>query len=273
MKQIISLEKEIAFKTMIGEITSISLEHDLSFINDSEVEGNLIISGTYKMTEASTLEESFNYRVPVEFMLTNSLVPEKRNIDINNFTYEIVNDEALFINVEILIEGLEKIEINDIENEDDKEDNKDIEDESKKKVLEEEKGKEEVRNDDAKENIEVLTTDVKDDLPSIDTIEKNENITSQEEKVVDKITETKKDEDVSSNQNNNKVMDSIFSAFANTNETYSTYSVYILREDDNLEEVIRKYKTTREELSEYNDLDNLKIGTKLIIPTTIEDDE
>ena len=62
MKQIISFEKEIAFKTMIGEITSISLEHDLSFINDSEVEGNLIISGTYKMTEASTLEESFNYR-------------------------------------------------------------------------------------------------------------------------------------------------------------------------------------------------------------------
>ncbi len=43
MKQIVTLEKEIAFKTMVGEISSISLEPDLSFINDSEIEGNLII--------------------------------------------------------------------------------------------------------------------------------------------------------------------------------------------------------------------------------------
>ena len=70
--------------------------------------------------------------------------------------------------------------------------------------------------------------------------------------------------------NNKQVMDSIFSAFANTDETYSTYSVYILREDDNLEEVMNKYNTNREALSEYNDLDNLKVGAKLIIPTMVE---
>ena len=72
------------------------------------------------------------------------------------------------------------------------------------------------------------------------------------------------------NTNNKQVMDSIFSAFANTDETYSTYSVYILREDDNLEEVMAKYNTNREALSEYNDLDNLKVGAKLIIPTMVE---
>ena len=68
-------------------------------------------------------------------------------------------------------------------------------------------------------------------------------------------------------------MDSIFSAFANTEETYSTYSVYILREDDNLEEVIAKYNTNREVLSEYNDLDNLKVGSKLIIPTSVDSND
>ena len=73
MRQIVNVEKEIVFKTMLGEVTSISLEDDLSFVNDSEVEGNLIISGTYKMTEASTLEEEFNYKVPVEIMLTTNL--------------------------------------------------------------------------------------------------------------------------------------------------------------------------------------------------------
>ena len=117
MKQIITLEKEIAFKTMVGEISSISLEPDLAFINDSEIEGNLIISGTYKMTEASTLEEEFNYKVPVEIMLTTSLLEDKRKVDINNFTYGIVNEEALEVKVEILIEGLEKIDIEEDEEE------------------------------------------------------------------------------------------------------------------------------------------------------------
>ena len=64
-------------------------------------------------------------------------------------------------------------------------------------------------------------------------------------------------------------MDSIFSAFANTEETYATYSVYILRENDNLDEVINKYKTNREVLSEYNDLDNLRVGSKIIIPSIL----
>ena len=87
MRQIVNVEKEIVFKTMLGEVTSISLEDDLSFVNDSEVEGNLIISGTYKMTEASTLEEEFNYIVPVEIMLTTNLEEDKTNVVINNFTY------------------------------------------------------------------------------------------------------------------------------------------------------------------------------------------
>ena len=149
MKQIITLEKEIAFKTMVGEISSISLEPDLSFINDSEIEGNLIISGTYKMTEASTLEEEFNYKVPVEIMLTTSLLEDKRKVDINKFTYGIVNEEALEIKVEILIEGLEKIDIE--------------EDEEESETIEEVNTKEgepiEVRESNSKEEIEVLTTE------------------------------------------------------------------------------------------------------------------
>ena len=121
MKQIVTLEKEIAFKTMVGEISSISLEPDLAFINDSEIEGNLIISGTYKMTEASTIEEEFSYKVPVEIMLTTALEEETRKVDINNFTYAIVNEEALSITVELLIEGLEKIEVEEEEVEEEEE--------------------------------------------------------------------------------------------------------------------------------------------------------
>lgn len=268
MKQIITLEKEIAFKTMLGDITSISLEPDLAFINDSEIEGNLIISGTYKMTEASTLEEKFNYKVPVEIMLTTSLLEDKRKVDVNNFTYEIVNEEALAIKVELLIEGLEKIEIEE-------DDNMDL--------------KEEVRNSDSEEEeIEVLTTNdlddtteevtsnvMSDDIKEEISTVMNDDVKEEISTVMDEELPTLKEEKetIKEDTNNKEVMDSIFSAFANTDETYATYSVYILREDDNLEEVIMKYKTNREALAEYNDLDNLKVGSKLIIPTAIESND
>ena len=263
MKQIITLEKEIAFKTMVGEISSISLEPDLSFINDSEIEGNLIISGTYKMTEASTLEEEFNYKVPVEIMLTTSLLEDKRKVDINNFTYGIVNEEALEIKVEILIEGLEKIDIE--------------EDEEESETIEEVNTKEEepieVRESNSKEEIEVLTTE-EGSLEDLNSFEDNDALPSLNDVTVKEEMPVMAEADVTVLQedttDSNQVMNSIFESFANTDETYATYSVYILREDDNLEEVIAKYKTNREILAEYNDLDNLKVGSKLIIPVVLE---
>ena len=256
MKQIVTLEKEIAFKTMVGEISSISLEPDLSFINDSEIEGNLIISGTYKMTEASTIEEDFNYKVPVEIMLTTSLEEETRGVDINNFTYAIVNEEALQINVELIIEGLEKIEV---EEESEEEDNSDVRETSDEE------------DNSTREEIEVLSTEesTKEELPSFEEVEELPSLESIDVKAV-KEESIEVEPTMKEDTNNKQVMDSIFSAFANTDETYSTYSVYILREDDNLEEVMAKYNTNREALSEYNDLDNLKVGAKLIIPTMVE---
>ena len=276
MKQIVTLEKEIAFKTMVGEISSISLEPDLAFINDSEIEGNLIISGTYKMTEASTIEEEFSYKVPVEIMLTTALEEETRKVDINNFTYAIVNEEALSITVELLIEGLEKIEVEEEEVEEEEEEVEEVIEPKEevsddvREIKDEEIRENENVEDNTKKEIEVLTTDeereeepvsLEEKLPSLEEVP----VMKEEEKV----TEPTMKEDTS----NKQVMDSIFSAFANTEETYSTYSVYILREDDNLEEVIAKYNTNREVLSEYNDLDNLKVGSKLIIPTSVDSND
>lgn len=49
-------------------------------------------------------------------------------------------------------------------------------------------------------------------------------------------------------------------------ETYKSYTVYIVRENDTLETILNKYSITKEDLESYNDLDELKIGDKLIIP-------
>ena len=253
MKQIISFEKEIAFKTMIGEVTSISLEHTLSFQGPSTISGDMIVSGTYKMTEASTLEEDFQYAIPVDIMLTKELEEDNRSITIHNFTYDIRNEDTLHLYIDVLVKGREVIDL----------------EEDKEKVIEP------VREEQPKideEQVEDTTNDNKELLTDIEVEES--------QKVIDNIINTdKKEEPVIKNDTqeeiktttDTKVMNSIFSAFANTEETYTTYSVYLLRENDSIENIIENYGVTREELSYYNDLDNLNVGSKIIIPTVKRD--
>jgi len=54
---------------------------------------------------------------------------------------------------------------------------------------------------------------------------------------------------------------------SNNYETFKSYTVYILREGDTIESIIEKYKVTKEELLDYNDLSEVKIGDKIIIPS------
>lgn len=262
MKQIISFEKEIAFKTMIGEVTSISLEHTLSFQGPSTISGDMIVSGTYKMTEASTLEEDFQYAIPVDIMLTKELEEDNRSITIHNFTYDIRNEDTLHLYIDVLVKGREVIEL-----EEDEEEVIEPVREEQPKIDEEQK--EDTTND----NKELLTDiEVEESQKVIDNII---NTDKKEEVVI----EDKKEEPVIKNDTqeevktttDTKVMNSIFSAFANTEETYTTYSVYLLRENDSIENIIENYGVTREELSYYNDLDNLNVGSKIIIPTVKKD--
>ena len=262
MKQIISFEKEIAFKTMIGEVTSISLEHTLSFQGPSTISGDIIVSGTYKMTEASTLEEDFQYAIPVDIMLTKELEEDNRSITIHNFTYDIRNEDTLHLYIDVLVKGREVIDL----------------EEDKEEVIEP------VREEQPKideEQVEDTTNDNKELLTDIEVEESQKVIdniinTDKKEEVV---IEDKKEEPVIKNDTqeeiktttDTKVMNSIFSAFANTEETYTTYSVYLLRENDSIENIIENYGVTREELSYYNDLDNLNVGSKIIIPTVKKD--
>lgn len=57
----------------------------------------------------------------------------------------------------------------------------------------------------------------------------------------------------------------LFSNLDNS-ETYSTYYVYIVKEEDNIDKILNKYDITKEELESYNDISNINVGDKLIIP-------
>ena len=64
----------------------------------------------------------------------------------------------------------------------------------------------------------------------------------------------------------------MFSNNALDGDVYVTYNVYILRDGDTLDSIIEKYNITLDELKKYNDLSNLQLGDKLIIPNTYETD-
>ena len=221
MKKIVNFEKEINFPSMIGEINTISLDHNVKFINENQATGNLIVSGTYKMTEASTILEDFKYELPVEIDLAESIDLDSGKISINDFNYEIINEDILKCNIDLLVEGVESLKV--------------------------------------EEDIEVLEELVRE----CDGEEKED-----EEKELPKIEIENTIEEIKEEDNSN--IGSLFQAFENSTETFKTYSVYIMRKDDTIEKVLDKYKINIDQLEEYNDISNIEIGTKLIIPSVNE---
>ena len=51
-------------------------------------------------------------------------------------------------------------------------------------------------------------------------------------------------------------------------DTYLTYKVYIYKEEDTIEKVLSKYKITKDQLSDYNNLEDIMPGSKLVIPSS-----
>lgn len=266
MKKIISFEKELDFPSMIGEITSISLDNNLKFIDQNSVAGNFNIKGTYKMTEASTLEEKFTYDIPVDITLVETFDLSSVKVSIDNFYYEIVNDDILKCNIDVLIDGIEQIII---------EDEEELKTEEIEQIkLEQEKQEEiDIRECDGDKKEEKEEKQIKE-IEEINEIETFAFKPVEETKKLDKelnITEKEEENEIEENIHENNNISSLFEAFESTEETFKTYSIYILRKDDTLESIMDKYNVTKEELSDYNDLNNLEIGMKLIIPSTINE--
>lgn len=237
MRKVISFDKKLEFKTMIGEVTSISLDPNLKFSDDNDITGELVISGKYKLTAASRLEEDFLFSLPLEIALSEQLEEETRNVYVDDFRYDVDNDDdSLNCHIDLVVEGVEKIEV---ENEEIINDRVSIE-----------------PSENFYEDSSLLSDEMVKKIND-NQIVAMDNVTSKDDIQDDKIVE------------NNSTY-SLFSSFSDSDESFSTYSVYIVRENDTLESIMSKYKVHREELEDYNDLNNLMIGTKIIIPTHYE---
>ena len=226
MKQTIPFKKDITFKTKIGELTAISLDNDLTLKGEDLIVGNFYISGNYKMLEGSIEEESYSYKIPCEIAISSEYDTYDAVIDIDDFYYEIINDEVLRVNITVVISNLERKEIKE------EQETKEVE------VLTDEDDRILSINDDIANNIKLP---LEEEFEEIKEIEKPRNVSN-----FDKVKESAKNQD----------------------DTYITYKVYIYKEEDTIESVLEKYSITKEELANYNNLEDIIPGSKIVIPSS-----
>jgi len=86
-----------------------------------------------------------------------------------------------------------------------------------------------------------------------------------EEEIVKKVDNM--DECVKQDRMDVKEVKTLFDSLDESSDTYSTYKVCIVKESDTIESITLNYGITREILEQYNDISDVKIGDKLIIPS------
>lgn len=212
MEKIVPFKRDIAFETKIAEIRSISLEHTYE-IQNNLISGTFIISGNYKLTDTSTNVDPFKFEIPFDISIDSRYELNKATVDINDFFYELINNEVLSVSITLIIDNLEEKEEREME-----------------EIQEEKQEVEEIKP------------------VSYEEAEKDDE--TEEVKPVSASPETVK---------------SIFDNM-DENEGYVVYKVHIVTENDTIESIMEKYDVTKEALEAYNDLNDLKIGDKLIVP-------
>lgn len=222
MNEIIPLKKDIIFKTIIGEITEISIDYDYK-INNEVVEGTVDISGAYKMTEASVVVEDFFYSIPFSIAISKRIQKDTIKIEVDDFKYS-TNKDVLNVNIDLLLTCEEEIiEEKEIENINTEEFNFDEYFNDAPKITE-------IKFEEEKENNTVISDNI---------IENNLNI-----------------------ENINNITNNII----NDEKKYYKYKVYIVRQNDTIDSICSKYNVNINNIKEYNDINNINVGDKIIIP-------
>ena len=234
MKKKVTFDKSMEFPSMIGQISAISLDSALRFVDETNIEGDLIVSGKYKLTEASQLEEDFYYKIPIEITLTENLDIDHSSIEISDFTYE-TQENMLICHIELFINGIEII---------------------KENIIEEER---ECDGDEKMENeIEIPHKKIEEEKIRDEIFEEKKNIQEEIKEELEKDSSEEKEELEKDN--------SLFFNFKDDDDQYGTFIVYIVRQNETINSIIEKYHTTLEEIEQYNDIKDIQNGTKLIIP-------
>ncbi len=248
MKKIVPFTKELMFKTKIGEITSIALDNTLTLDGDF-VSGEFVVSGTYKLLEESQIEEEFKYNIPVDISIDSKYETKNCSVSIDDFSYEIINEEKLKVNISVMLDDL------------------DIKEDPIEEI--------EVIKDENERNFDFDLIDIDNNInteinPKIDADIKD--ITTKINTNLDSNVDDSKDISLNNTlpeKETNNLEDDLFNNMS-SEEEYSIYRVYTVKEDDTIDIICDKFATNKEVLADYNDLNSISVGSKVIIPSQDE---
>lgn len=259
MNCIIPFTKDIKFKTNISEILSISLEHEYT-VNDSELLGNFTVTGDYKSHEVSVNKEHFEHVLPFSVTLAGKINTDSLDFNIEDFTYEVLDNSILKVDIEYSIKAEEVKEEPIIFERDESEDDFF---EELLETVDEEIEKEEEREEKQPKEIEEI-------------VEENNKIEKVEENIIKKEVEEKeemREDDIITEEKvveerdvSEESKETILNSISNDEDAFVTYHIHVLKENETIETVCTMYNTSSSIIGEYNDLSNIAIGDKIIIP-------
>lgn len=225
------MNQKIEFKKDCMLKTYVSSITDISLthdykILDDTIEGYFDVTGSYKVTMSSVETESFMFTIPFTIALSSLIDKDTIDLKLSDFNYSVEKD---VLHLKMFLDmDYQEIEI--------KEDIKD------------------------NEEIDNMINDLidKDSTTNIKSPSEFHN-----EVMLDNVIDSK--EEVSTKEKvSEKNFNTIFNEVKESN--FSKYKVYIMRSEDTLESILVKYNVTMDEIKEYNDIDNINIGSKIVIP-------
>lgn len=225
------MNQKIEFKKDCMLKTYVSSITDISLthdykILDDTIEGYFDVTGSYKVTMSSVETEEFMFTIPFTIALSSLIDKDTIDLKLSDFNYSVEKD---VLHLKMFLD----MDYQEIEIKEDTEDN---------------------------EEIDNMINDLMDK-------ESTTNIKSpsefHNEVMLDNVIDSK--EEVSTKEEvSEKNFNTIFNEVKESN--FSKYKVYIMRSEDTLESILVKYNVTMDEIKEYNDIDNINIGSKIVIP-------
>lgn len=225
------MNQKIEFKKDCMLKTYVSSITDISLthdykILDDTIEGYFDVTGSYKVTMSSVETESFMFTIPFTIALSSLIDKDTIDLKLSDFNYSVEKD---VLHLKMFLD----MDYQEIEIKEDTEDN---------------------------EEIDNMFNDLMDKESTTDIKSPSE---FHNEVMLDNVIDSK--EEVSTKENvSEKNFNTIFNEVKESN--FSKYKVYIMRSEDTLESILVKYNVTMDEIKEYNDIDNINIGSKIVIP-------
>ena len=196
-------------------------------VKEDSVTGNFIISGDYKSHEVSVNKEEFLYKLPFSVELTENIDLNTFNFEILDFYYDVIDNDTLRINIEFEVKA-----------------------EKKEEKIEEREVKQ-----------EEIFTPVEEEIESIEVEIPVSNKIEEPVEIKEQVKKEKPEERVEKEE-----QETILNNIDVEEDDFMTYNIHIVREMESFESISEKYNVSVDLLKEYNNLESINIGDKIIIP-------